>query len=249
MATDPAAATDPADAIDPADAAGGAAAVVPTHEPDETVEAMLRHRLEQVIGGWRGAVEAALPTIAFVAVWTWREDLRAALAAAGVAVLVTALVRLAQRQTLQYALSAVLVTAIAAAFALRSGRAEDAFLPGILWNLTLGVAFLASVLARWPVVGFVVAAADPRLAQDPENADLSLLTQWRRHRGTVRVAGRLTLVLAALFLVRVAIMLPMYLAGEVAMLGVAKIVLGWPAYVAVIAAIAALLARGRTPLD
>ena len=56
-------------------------------------------------------------------------------------------------------------------------------------------------------------------------------------------------VLAALFLVRVAIMLPMYLAGEVAMLGVAKIVLGWPAYVAVIAAIAALLARGRTPLD
>ena len=48
-----------------------------------TVEAMLRERLEQLIGGWRGAVEAAAPTVAFVAVWTWRQDLRAALLAAG----------------------------------------------------------------------------------------------------------------------------------------------------------------------
>lgn len=218
-------------------------------EPGATVEAMLRQRLEQVIGGWRGAIEAALPTVAFVAVWTWREDLRAALVAAGVTIVLAALLRLAQRQTLQYALSSVLVTAIAAVFALRSGKAEDAFLPGILWNAALGVGFLASVVARWPVVGFVVAAADPRLAEDPENVELSLLTQWRMHAGTVRVAARLTLVLAGLFLARVAIMLPMYLAGEVALLGIAKLVLGWPAYVAVIAAIAAILARGHTPLD
>ena len=221
---------------------------VPTQAP-ATVEAMLRQRLEQLIGGWRGAVEAAAPTVAFVAVWTWRQDLRGALIAAGVAVLLAALLRLAQRQTLQYALSAVFVTAIAALFALRSGRAEDAFLPGILWNLALAVGFLGSVLARWPVVGFVVAAADPRLAEDPENVDMSLFTQWRAHAGTVRVAGRLTAVLAALFLARVAIMLPMYLAGQVAMLGIAKLVLGWPAYVAVIAAMAAILARGHTPLD
>lgn len=214
-----------------------------------TVEAMLRQRLEQVIGGWRGAVEAAAPTIAFVAVWTWRADLRSALLAAGVAVLLGVVLRLAQRQTLQYALSSVLVTAVAAIFALRSGRAEDAFLPGILWNVALGVVFLGSVLARWPAVGFVVAAADPRLAEDPENVDLSLFTQWRAHSGTVRVAARLTLVLAGLFLARVAIMLPMYLAGEVALLGVAKVVLGWPAYVAVIALMAAILARGHTPLD
>ena len=218
-------------------------------ERPPTVEAMLRQRLEQIIGGWRGAVEAALPTVAFVAVWSWTADLRAALVAAGLTVLAAVLVRLAQRQTLQYATSAILVTAIAAVFALRSGRAEDAFLPGILWNLALGVGFLVSVLVRWPVVGFVVAAADPRLAQDPENVDLSLFTQWRRHAGTVAVCTRLTVVLAALFLGRVAIMLPLYFAEQVAALGVAKIVLGWPAYVAVIGAMAAILARGHTPLD
>lgn len=232
-----------------ASAPGGTCAPGRDDRPAATVEAMLRDRLEQVIGGARGAVEAAVPTIAFVVVWTWRGDLRAAVAAAGGAVLLAVLLRLAQRQTVQYALSAVLVTAVAAVFALRSGRAEDAFLPGILWNLTLGVGFLVSVLARCPVVGFVVAAADPRLAADPENVELSLLTQWRSHAGTVRVAARLTLVLAALFLARAAIMLPMYLAGQVALLGIAKLVLGWPAYVAVIAALAAVLARGRTPLD
>lgn len=214
-----------------------------------TVEAMLRERLEQLIGGWRGAVEAAAPTVAFVAVWTWRQDLRAALLAAGVAVAVAAVIRLLQRQSLQYALSAVFVTAVAAVFALRSGRAEDAFLPGILWNLALGAGFLVSAVVRWPVVGFVVAAADPRLAADPEEVDLSLFTQWRAHAGTVRVATRLTLVLAGLFLARVAIMAPLYFAGEVGLLGVAKLVLGWPAYVAVIAAMAAILAKGRTPLD
>lgn len=226
-----------------------------------TVEAMLRQRLEQMLGGWRGAVEAALPTVAFVVVWTWRQDLRAALLAAGVAVLLTVALRLAQRQTVQYALSSVFVTAVAAVFALRSGRAEDAFLPGILWNLALGVVFLVSVLVRWPAVGFVVAAADPRLGRQADDAgvadddaggedvDLSVFTQWRAHEGTVRVAGRLTLVLAGLFLARVAIMLPMYLAGDVALLGVAKLVLSWPAYVAVIALLAAILARGHTPLD
>ena len=33
----------------------------------ETVEALIRHRLSTALGGWRGSIETALPTVVFVA--------------------------------------------------------------------------------------------------------------------------------------------------------------------------------------
>nr|WP_260115302.1 DUF3159 domain-containing protein [Ornithinimicrobium sp. INDO-MA30-4] len=46
---------------------------------------------------------------------------------------------------------------------MRSGDAEDAFLPGILISAAYGAGALVSILARWPLIGFLVAAADPTL--------------------------------------------------------------------------------------
>jgi hypothetical protein len=204
-----------------------------------TVEALIRHRLSTALGGWRGSVETALPTIAFVVIWTWRHDVRTAVFAAAGVVVVLALVCLAQRQSLRFVGSAAVATAIAAFFALRSGRAQDAFLPGILTSAAWGVGSLLSVAARWPLVGFMVGAGDPRLAEDP--------FAWRRDPGLVRVCQRLTLVLVGLYAVRVALMLPMYLAGEVALLGVAKVVLGWPLWLAAVGVMGWMLVRGRTP--
>jgi len=89
-------------------------------------------------------------------------------------------------------------------------------------------------------VGFMVAAGDPKLAEDP--------TAWRRDRGLVAVCQRLTLVLVLLYAVRVVIMFPLYLAGQVALLGVAKVALGWPAYLCALAVMGMILVRGRTPL-
>ena len=56
-------------------------------------------------------------------------------------------------------------------------------------------------------------------------------------------------MLIALNVVRLAIMVPLYLAEQVAALGVAKVVLGWPAYLVAITAMGAILMRGRTPID
>jgi hypothetical protein len=204
----------------------------------ETVEELIRARLSAALGGIRGSVETALPTVAFVAAWVWRHDVRTAVAASAVVALVLLVSRLVARQTPRYVLSAVAATAVAAFFALRSGRAEDAFLPGILTSAAWGAAALVSVLARWPVVGFIVAAGDPRMADDPLG--------WRRDRGLVRVCQRLTMVLVGLYVLRVAVMLPMYLAGEVTLLGIAKIVLGWPAYLGAVALMGLILVRGRT---
>lgn len=205
-----------------------------------TVESLIRERLSSALGGARGSFEAALPTVAFVGAWTWTHDVKIAVIASAVIVVILLLVRLATRQTPRYVLSAVLATAVAAFFALRSGRPEAAFLPGILTSAAWGAVALLSVLVRWPIVGFIVAAGDPQLADDP--------TAWRRDRGLVTVCQRLTLVLVALYAVRVVIMFPLYLAGQVTWLGVTKIALGWPAYLVALAIMGLMLVRGKTPL-
>lgn len=212
----------------------------PIEATAHTVESLIRERLSSALGGARGSFETALPTVAFVGAWVWRHDVKSAVIASAAIVAILLVVRLAMRQTPRYVLSAVFATVIAAFFALRSGRPEAAFLPGILTSAAWGAGSLLSVVVRWPLVGFIVAAGDPQMAQDP--------TAWRRDRGLVRVCQRLTMVLVALYAVRVVVMFPLYLAGQVALLGVTKIVLGWPAYLCALAVMGMLLVRGNTPL-
>lgn len=208
----------------------------------ESVEALIRHRLAVALGGWRGSVETALPTVVFVVTWSVRDhDVRTAAVAAVAVALVLAAVRVVQRSSLQHVLGALVATGIAAFVAVRSGRAEDAFLPGILTSGVFLVGTLASILTRWPVVGFLVGAGDPRAAEDPFG--------WRRDSGMVRVCSRLTWVLVALYVVRLAIMVPLYLDSQVALLGVAKVALGWPLWVAGLAVMGWMLVSGHTPLE
>lgn len=205
----------------------------------QTVEELVRARLAQQLGGPRGSLEAAVPTVVFVIAWTARHDFRFALVVSGAVVAALLAIRLAQRQSPRFVLSSLVALAIAAYFVHRSGRAQDAYLPGILYSAGAGSLTLLSVLVRWPVIGFVVGAAE-----DPEDP-----LAWHRHPGIVRLCQRLTLVLIGLYAVRLAVMLPLYWAGNVAALSVAKIVLSWPLYLLGIAVMGYLLVRGRTPLQ
>jgi hypothetical protein len=45
------------------------------------------------------------------------------------------------------------------------------------------------------------------------------------------------------------IQLPLFLAGQVVLLGIAKVVLGWPMLIAALAVIGIMLSKGRTPMD
>lgn len=207
----------------------------------ETVEHLIRARLATAVGGLRGSIEAALPTIAFVVVWLVTSDVRTAVIASLVPVAVLLLARLVQRQTPQYVLSSLVATALAAFFALRSGRAEDAFLPGMALSAAYLAGTLLSILGRVPAVGFLVAIGDPGYREDPLG--------WRRSEPLVRVSARLTWVLVCLFALRLLVMVPLYLAGQVAALGVAKIALGWPAYLAAVAVMGLILVKGATPVE
>ncbi|SNC60534.1 Protein of unknown function [Kytococcus aerolatus] len=226
----------------PADAlTGDRVAPVRLAVVEETVEAVIRHRLADALGGWRGSLETALPTLAFVLWWLLREDLRGAVIASGVLVVVLFLLRLVTGGTQRYVGSALFATALAAFFALRSGNAEDAFLPGILMSAAWLVVSLASILARWPLMGFLVSIGDPDFEENPLG--------WRRSRAMVRACSHLTWPLVALYALRVAVMLPLYLQEQVAALGIAKVVMGWPLYLVAVAAMVWILVRGRTPVD
>ena len=205
---------------------------------EATVEQVIRRRISDALGGWYGSLETALPTVAFVVTWLVADAVRPAVIASAVVLMVLAVVRQLVGGSWRFLGSAVVATAVAAFFALRSGQAEDAFLPGIITSAAYAVGALLSIAVRWPLLGFLVAVGDPDYAEHP--------TAWRRDKGLVAVCSRLTWVLVVLFVVRVAIMLPLFLAGEVAWLGVAKIALGWPAYLLAVLVMGMMLAAGHT---
>jgi hypothetical protein len=203
----------------------------------QTVEAVVRAQLSRALGGKRGMLESAVPTIGFTLTWVLLHRLPTALIVAGVAAGALLLLRVVQRQPVQYVANAAVGVGVAAYFALRSGRAQDAFLPGILYNAGYAVAFTVSVLVRWPAVGFLIGAA------------YGDVTAWRSNKAVLRLCSKLTWLLVVPCLLRVLVQYPLWASGEVAWLGVAKIVLGWPLQVATFAAMALLLAHNRTPIQ
>src|SRR5215207_6021497 len=201
------------------------------------VEDFVRYQLSASLGGARGMVESALPFVAFTIAWLIGHELYPALIAAIGTALIAALVRLMQHQSLRFVATAIIPTAIAAFVASRTGRAEDVFLPGVLYNGALALLSLFTIAIRRPLVGFVLGAA----VGDP--------TGWARDRGLVRMTTKLTLVLAVPYLLRFAVQLPLFLAGQVVLLGIAKVVLGWPLLIAALGVIGLMLAKGRTPIE
>ena len=209
-----------------------------THdERVRTVEQLVRQRLSDALGGRRGVVEAIVPTLGFTLVWITTHQLELALAIGGAGALVVLVIRLVQRSSIQYVMNAIFGIAVAAVFALRSGEAEDAFLPGIFYNAGYFLVLAFSALVRWPVIGFLVGS----VTGDP--------TAWHADKQIVRLCSTLTWLLALPCLVRVLVYLPLWAAGEAGWLGIAKLALGWPLQIATFAAMGYVLARNHTPLD
>ncbi|TYB68653.1 DUF3159 domain-containing protein [Nonomuraea sp. PA05] len=200
----------------------------------------MRAQLAKALGGVRGIIEAAVPTIAFTLSWIFSEDLKLSLIISVSLSVVLLLIRVVQRSTPQFVINSLIGIAIGAFFASRSGDAKDYFLPGILYNAGYAVAMLISIVTRWPVVGFLIGS----VTGDP--------TAWHKDPGIVRLCQRLTWLLLLPCAVRVAVQGPVYLFGggdeAVAALGFAKIVMGWPLQVAALGAMLWLLGRGRTPI-
>ena len=219
----------------------------------DTVEAVVRQQLSKALGGRRGMAEAAVPTVLFTVTWLTGRDLDLAIYVSVGAALVLLAIRLVQRSTVQFVVNALFGIAIGWYFVHRSAAAGGSeqdqalayFLPGILYNGAYAVVLGFTCVIGWPLVGFMVGS----ITGDP--------TAWHSDRQVVKLCSRLTWLLVAPCVLRVAIQTPIWLAGTsgsmdpdaaVAALGVLKIVLGWPLQLAALGSMVWLLSRNRTPV-
>jgi hypothetical protein len=219
-----------------------------------SVEAVVRQQLSTALGGRRGMVEAAVPTILFTVAWLTTKELRTALMVSIAAAVVLLAVRLVQRSSVQYVVNALVGIGIGALFvtiSARGGASEEEqalayFLPTVLYNAGYAVLMGASCVLRWPLVGFMVGS----VTGEP--------TAWRQDPQVVRLCTRLTWLLTLPCVLRVVVQGPIWLSGTsgsldpdtaVAILGVLKVAMGWPLQLLVITTMVWLLGRDRTPVE
>jgi hypothetical protein len=187
--------------------------------------------LAALLGGRRGAVDATVPGVVFVIGWLITD--RFALSGRAVAVgcaaalvvgLAVALVRLIRNAPPRAVLLGLLGVCIAAVIALRTGRAADFFLLQLLSNAASALVWSLSILVRWPLLGVVVGAV------------LGQRIRWRRDAALLRAYTWASWVWVGQYLLRLAVFTPLWLAGNVVALGLARVALSWPLVAACLAA-------------
>ncbi len=180
------------------------------------------------VGGVRGVVESVAPGLLFVVVYLASgQRLTPALIAAAGAAVVAVVVRLVQRTPVTQAFSGLVGVGIGVIWAWRSGDASDYFAYGLWVNVAYLVATLVSILAGWPLVGLVMGLFR---AEGPlsSNGSWGAAVAWRADPVLRRRYALATWPWVAMFAVRLAVQVPLYLADQVAWLGTAKLAMGLP---------------------
>ena len=181
------------------------------------------HPLYVAIGGVLGIFETILPGIIFVKLLGFtRNPLLAIWISVGVSV-VFALYRVIRRQQLTQALVGLLGVIASALLATLSNRPEDNFVLGLITNSIYAGIFLLSAVIRWPIIGVAVG-----LFRGDQSA-------WRKNKHHMRVFTGLTLMWSGMFALRVIVQYPLYISGNLDGLAIAKLLLGLPIYVPVLA--------------
>ncbi|WP_104166462.1 DUF3159 domain-containing protein [Cryobacterium sp. N22] len=176
------------------------------------------HALLAAMGGIRGLVEAVLPGLVFLVTYTLTRELIPSLIAPVIIGVIFFVLRLARKQTVTQALGGLVGIGLSAVLALFTGRAEDYYLPGFWTNGVYGAALLVSALIGWPLLGVAVGfLMGEQLA-------------WRSDPSKRRVLTILTFMWAGLFILRLAVQLPLYYSGNVEWLGATKLLMGIPLY-------------------
>jgi len=184
-------------------------------------EAPTAGALLAAMGGARGLVESILPGLGFLAVFTITKDLLPSVLAPLAVSLVFIVLRLAFRQPVTTAIAGALGVGISAGLALLTNDANNNFVPGFFINGGVVLVMLVSLLARYPFVGLIVGLL---LGDD----------DWRRNPAKLRVAVIATVLWTALSALRLAVQLPLYLAGATEALAATKLVMGVPLYAALL---------------
>ena len=174
--------------------------------------------LSKAIGGWRGLVDSALPSMLFILIFVFQQNLNNALIAALILGGILLIIRLIERKPLTQVISGFVGLSISVLITWRTKDASNFFLTGIITNAVYGFVLLISVLIRKPLIGYLVGS----LVGDT--------TGWLKHPLLVRAYTIVTWLWVGVFGLRLVVQIPLYLNDSVALLGSIKIFMGWPLY-------------------
>ena len=180
-----------------------------------------RDKIVQALGGKKGLFDSGIPAIVFLVVFNIRDDVREAAMVALALSAVLGVFRMLRREKLQSAVTGVIGVLICYLLVRSTGKAEDFYLPGLFINAGYGAVYLITNLAGWPIIGLVLG---PLLGED---------MHWRKVPERKRAYQRAGWLWVGLFLLRIAVQLPLYLAGYINALGIARLVMGYPLFIAV----------------
>ena len=174
--------------------------------------------LNKAIGGWRGLIDSALPSMLFIVIFVFQKNLNNALIASLALGTVLLVIRLIERKSLTQVFSGFLGLSISVFLTWRTKDASNFFLTGIVTNAIYGFFLLISVLIRKPLIGYLVGS----LVGDTSG--------WLKHPLLVRAYTTVTWLWVAVFGLRLLVQIPLYLNDSIALLGSVKIFMGWPLY-------------------
>jgi hypothetical protein len=207
-------------------------------EAAEERQPTFTEQLADQLGGVRGIVESGAPVLVFVIaniIWTLKPAL---IISVGAAVALAGW-RLARKESIRHAVNGLFGIALGAIIAWKTGSAKNFYLPGILLSLAYGLAMLASVALRMPLVGWIWSLLVAKGS-----------TEWRANPRLVRLFSWLTVLWAATYLVKTLIQALIFHAtpdkDPGTALGIAKLALGYPPY-ALLLAITVWAVRKRLP--
>jgi hypothetical protein len=177
-----------------------------------------KEKIMAAFGGKRGLIDNGLPSTLFLIAFLITKDLRLSIyLSVGLSVVLT-IWRLLKRETLQHAISGLIGVLICAWFARSSGRAVDYYLPSLWKNLAYFVAYSASAISGWPLIGILLG---PILGENFE---------WRKDPVRRRTYVVASWIWAAMFAIRILIMYPLWKLDQIEALGFASLVLGYPLF-------------------
>lgn len=194
---------------------------------DEVLEEVITARaaggdIKELFGGPRDWVDSIIPTTSFV-IGNAIFGLGTAAWIAGAAMVVVIGIRLARRETLRHAFSGVIGIAVAALIALKTGKAKNFFLPGIIINAVYALVFFASVLFRKPLVGLILKTFSEKPAE------------WHEHPLVRRAYAEVTVMWGVTFALRVVVQETLRRLDLVGWLAFTKIAMGYPLYLSALA--------------
>ncbi len=203
-------------------------AATPPPEPTEPPRPSV---LDQM-GGPAGMLDSGLPVVVFVLVNSF-VDLTWGIVSALVAGAAIAVWRVARRKPVTQAIGGLFGVGIAAFIAYRTGSAKGYFLWGIWTQAAFALAFLISILVRWPLVGVIWESLNGRG------------TAWRKDRHLMTRYTWATVVWVAIFGGRFALQNWAYGEDAVGWLAFMKIALGYPVFIVGLLVTAIILVAGH----